>query len=66
MFRRLFPSSSLWPTLDRVPTEEGIYVVSVTVAGETTEGMPSERSFVRSLAVVRPETLHGEPTLLYK
>jgi pimeloyl-ACP methyl ester carboxylesterase len=50
--------------LARLPSHEGIYVVSATVTGETPDGMPFERSFVRSLAVVRPETLRGGPTLL--
>ena len=47
-----------------LPVEEGIYVISTTVRGETETGMPFERSFVRSLAVVKPETLRGGPTLL--
>ena len=48
----------------RLPPHEGIYAVSATVTGETPDGTPFERSFVRSLAVVRPETLRGGPTLL--
>ncbi len=52
--------------LARLPSNEGIYVVSATVTGETPDGMPFERSFVRSLAVAKPETLHGGPTLLDK
>lgn len=50
--------------LARLPSHEGIYAVSATVTGETPDGTPFERSFVRSLAVVRPETLRGGPTLL--
>jgi len=50
--------------LARLPSHEGIYVVSATMTGETPDGTPFERSFVRSLAVVRPETLRGGPTLL--
>jgi len=49
-----------------LPDKEGIYVVSVAVTGEMPDGMPFERSFVRSLAVVKPETLRGGPTLLDK
>ena len=49
-----------------LPEKEGIYVVSATVTGEMPDGMPFERSFVRSLAVVKPETLRGGPTLLDK
>jgi pimeloyl-ACP methyl ester carboxylesterase len=47
-----------------LPSQEGIYVISATVTGETPEGTPFERAFVCSLAVVKPETLHGGPTLL--
>jgi len=47
-----------------LPDKEGIYVVSATVTGEMPDGTPFERSFVRSLAVVKPETLRGGPTLL--
>jgi pimeloyl-ACP methyl ester carboxylesterase len=50
----------------RLPSREGIYVVSATVTGEMPDGMPFERSFVRSLAVVNPETLRSGPTLLDK
>ena len=49
-----------------LPEKEGIYVLSATVTGEMPDGTPFERSFVRSLAVVRPETLRGGPTLLDK
>ena len=48
----------------RVPSEEGVYVTSVTVTGETKPGVPFERSVVRSFAVVKPETLRGGPPLL--
>ncbi len=48
----------------RLPSYEGVYNISVTVTGEMPDGTPFERSFVRSLAVVRPETLRGGPTLL--
>jgi len=49
-----------------LPGEEGVYVVSATVTGKMPDGTPFERSFVRSLAVVKPETLRGGPTLLDK
>jgi hypothetical protein len=50
----------------RLPSREGIYVVSATLTGEMPDGTPFERSFVRSLAVAKPETLRGGPTLLDK
>jgi pimeloyl-ACP methyl ester carboxylesterase len=49
-----------------LPEKEGIYVVSATVTGEMPDGTPFERSFVRSFAVVKPQTLRGGPTLLDK
>jgi hypothetical protein len=52
--------------LSTLSFSEGIYVVSATVTGEMPDGMPFERSFVRSFAVVKPETLRGGPTLLDK
>ncbi len=61
---RVEVKSDIGPILDRAQSGEGIYVVSATVTGETAEGMAFERSFVRSFAVVKPETLCGEPTLL--
>jgi len=39
-------------TLSYILTREGLYGASITVTGETAEGLPFERSFVRSLAVV--------------
>jgi hypothetical protein len=47
-----------------LPGREGIYVISATVTGELPDGTPFERSFVRSVAAVTPDTLTGEPTLL--
>jgi pimeloyl-ACP methyl ester carboxylesterase len=61
---RIEVQSDPGPILDRAPSKEGIYVVSATVTGETAEGMAFERSFVRSFAVVKPETLRGQLTLL--
>jgi hypothetical protein len=57
-------SAALHLCTSALPEKEGIYVVSATVTGEMPDGMPFERSFVRSLAVVKPETLRGGPTLL--
>lgn len=57
-------SASLHLCTSALPEKEGIYIVSATVTGEMPDGMSFERSFVRSLAVVNPETLHGGPTLL--
>jgi len=61
---RVQVSADLGPTLSWVPSEEGIYVLSATVRGQTAKGADFERSFVRSLAVVKPESLSGPPTLL--
>ena len=58
--------SSSGSSLTWTPTEEGIYVVSVTVRGRSAGGKLFERSFVRSLAVARRETLSGPPTMLDK
>jgi len=57
-------ASGVGTAVSWTPLEEGIYVVSATIRGQTAEGMPFERSFVRSLAVARPETLTGPPTML--
>jgi pimeloyl-ACP methyl ester carboxylesterase len=62
--RDLAIRSSSDPAFSWVPSREGIYSVSATVTGQTAGGMAFERSFVRSLAVVKPQTLSGPPTLL--
>jgi len=48
----------------RLPSAEGIYVVSASVIGEMPDGMPFERSFVRSVAAVTSDTLMSAPAWL--
>ena len=57
-------TSHLGAALVQAMRRQGIYTLSVTVTGRTAEGMPFERSFVHSLAVVKPETLSDPSTLL--
>ena len=59
-------ASRLWggrvTELDQAPADEGIYVLSTTVTGETADGMPFERSIVSTFAVAEAETLRaGRP-----
>jgi len=49
--RRLEITSGRRRTFAWAPSEQGIYVVSVTVKGRTARGMDFERSFARSVAV---------------
>jgi len=65
--RRLEIASGRGPTFSWETSEKGIYVVSVTVRGQTARGMGFERSFARSVAVdfeVPCDTLCSQSVLL--
>ncbi|MEA3337611.1 MAG: hypothetical protein U9R25_17075 [Chloroflexota bacterium] len=47
-----------------VTDHQGFYGTSLSVSGETGGGLPFERTFVRSIAVVDPGELKGSPWLL--